>query len=901
MSNITDETGNGHTGTTVGSPEFVPAAIGLGWKGNGVDRHINVANPNNELDLQAFTYMCWFKTAAVGSGGLQGCWTPSSNSGTLFYISSAGFLNGLGSDGAGNVTGTNRFHVISPEVVDDGKMRHGALTWDGSVAKLFIGAQEVASYEGWSGLIDYVGVSHIQGAWLNSSDVLGNWLNGWMDDPRVYRRALSGEEIFDIIKTTIFSFETSVLNALPDWYWQLDESNGIVAVERRRGINNLEYESDAGTLEYSIPASQFDGRGFAKQFIGNDVGTPQTYKHRWDFETSNWSKDINGTNAIQGSGGGWGSSSNPSPLGGLYWYGDGTSDLGINVLNASAANRVTWCQPANPNFAMWLYSDATLPTAGTGDKTAFAMTYYYTQGFKLALDEVTGYLEFSIWIDDVRYQVSSLAAFNDSAWKHVVCTHDGQEIKLYINNVLQGTTAAVGDVDGYQVANTFQQMWIGSKNLEGFTDDHATYRWSGGIDGLILYFVPLTAEDVDGMYLEDTGVPQVPSTTLQIYDPVQTQFHADWVDNVFEDPLGFMYNTLEGQGTADPEVVYSRYETVGDYGEATWGNKWRTIGWVGNNSGDLRRDATHVASRVVRRASQDGKFVYRWDYINDGGFTNGLALAVAMGYSDQMYLGNQTQDSGTAITIRGSGDIYKQNTLADDIGGTVGNGNHILVFVDFDNMELHVSKNGGAILSTVTLTLGGWYSLHCGRSGDRTTQVALDTMPDISGAVLPSGVASDWKGWNDRADFESRQSISYIPNDISSWMNVGSGVVSNVTTASGTSLVVTGGTGATCTARSIDIVAPATGEYILIVELDDTEIFNRTDERKYIFGYLNGVQQTFDSAVDVGAADAYDSSYDCGIMTTRFSATAGDTLSVGVGRQYDNISSFRNARIVGVI
>ena len=91
---------------------------------------------------------------------------------------------------------------------------------------------------------------------------------------------------------------------------------------------------------------------------------------------------------------------------------------------------------------------------------------------------------------------SATSSWNAGQWYHAAATYDGVNMKLYINGVLEGTTAATA----LPMANT-QPLQIGG-------DSRLNLWFPGCMDDTRLYGSPLSASEVQAIYSE--GVPLPP-------------------------------------------------------------------------------------------------------------------------------------------------------------------------------------------------------------------------------------------------------------------------------------------------------------------------------------------------------------------------------------------------------
>lgn len=79
--------------------------------------------------------------------------------------------------------------------------------------------------------------------------------------------------------------------------------------------------------------------------------------------------------------------------------------------------------------------------------------------------------------------------FIDQAWHHIVITYAGEEMKMYVDNQLQGNTS-----------NTFAVVEGLTKYLLGYSHGNAGNYWEGVIDDLRFYGRTLSASDVQKLF-----------------------------------------------------------------------------------------------------------------------------------------------------------------------------------------------------------------------------------------------------------------------------------------------------------------------------------------------------------------------------------------------------------------
>lgn len=196
-----DSSGNGLGGALAGGTTWQPAAgIRAGAvKFDGVSGVITVPDAPLLDNTPAFTLAYWFRAEAhpPDSAGLVSKRdSASANNAYTTYLKGTDqriYVDIAGSD--------NRF--ASATLIQTGRWYHVALVFDGALpaasrASLWInGRLDVTANESAAAVPDYS--SHVRLG--NTPASVPAWFNGWLDDVRFYRRALSGEEIIALALT----------------------------------------------------------------------------------------------------------------------------------------------------------------------------------------------------------------------------------------------------------------------------------------------------------------------------------------------------------------------------------------------------------------------------------------------------------------------------------------------------------------------------------------------------------------------------------------------------------------------------------------------------------------------------------------------------------------------------
>ncbi len=203
-----DSSGNGNNGTFVGDPEWVAGKFGSGllFDGQGGER---VSLGNLDVESGAISITCWFNaynldtpgndprmvSKAFGGGNNEHIWMVSSSrrSGEKrlrFRLKT--------DDGAATTEMWGDDGDAQTRVIQLNEWIHAAATWDGTTMRLYKNGVEVGSA---SKAGNSVAVDPSVGAAFGNQPVgaENRPFNGVMDDVRIYTRALSVEEIQEVM------------------------------------------------------------------------------------------------------------------------------------------------------------------------------------------------------------------------------------------------------------------------------------------------------------------------------------------------------------------------------------------------------------------------------------------------------------------------------------------------------------------------------------------------------------------------------------------------------------------------------------------------------------------------------------------------------------------------------
>ncbi len=183
-----DSSGKGNDGRIVGTPHWVPGKIGGAFQFDG-STYINCGrSPSLNLRDQ-ITIAFWFKVQAFSN-----TWEAFLAKGDGAYRASRS--NGTGDSVHMGITGGNYFDATT--IVTGGQWHHYCGTYDGATASIYIDGKLDATRQYSGGIGDSSSYDLYIG---ENQQATGRMLHGVLDDVRLYDRALSGQQIQDLIAT----------------------------------------------------------------------------------------------------------------------------------------------------------------------------------------------------------------------------------------------------------------------------------------------------------------------------------------------------------------------------------------------------------------------------------------------------------------------------------------------------------------------------------------------------------------------------------------------------------------------------------------------------------------------------------------------------------------------------
>jgi hypothetical protein len=183
-----DSSGKGNDGRIVGTPQWVPGKIGGALQFNG-STYVDCGNGPSLNVREQITIAFWFKVQAF------------SNTWEAFLAKGDGAYRASRSNGTDNathmgITGGNYFDAVT--IITDNQWHFWTGTYDGTTATIYIDGKQDATRQYSGGIGDSSSYNLYIG---ENQQATGRMLHGLLDDVRIYDRALSEQQILDLITT----------------------------------------------------------------------------------------------------------------------------------------------------------------------------------------------------------------------------------------------------------------------------------------------------------------------------------------------------------------------------------------------------------------------------------------------------------------------------------------------------------------------------------------------------------------------------------------------------------------------------------------------------------------------------------------------------------------------------
>jgi len=188
---IKDASGNGHNGMIKGAA-WADGRFGKCLAFGGLDDWVDCGEVFTESSVKTFTVSLWIKFNAWQNGVTVLFIGDDSAMGYAVFI-------GGGTSGGRSVDCSFDHGVTHAEAFySDKGWHHIVAMYDGTYCRLYKDAEEVYNYE-YTKPVDFSGFKTSLG--FGHRKELGRYLNGYLDEVRIYDRVLSANEIAQLYKT----------------------------------------------------------------------------------------------------------------------------------------------------------------------------------------------------------------------------------------------------------------------------------------------------------------------------------------------------------------------------------------------------------------------------------------------------------------------------------------------------------------------------------------------------------------------------------------------------------------------------------------------------------------------------------------------------------------------------
>lgn len=430
-------------GTLVNSPTWTTGKVSGSLYFDGVDDRINVAEVGNTLEIGTgdMSWSFWIKTTSTNVADRGGIFNGAASGGSEGYL----FFYWHGSNAIGlyidnGVSTVYNSQPISGAVdVDDGQwhMITAVLDRDGDISYYADGVLQGTDPAPFPGE-DITGSQTMQLARFGVG-----YMEGDLDDVRIYNRALSAAEIGELYS-----------------YGQLGGVAGCLAPAGVAG--SINFNNDTRLLQYC------DGDEWrALGTCGEDPESSKAAHWKLD-ESSGTSAADSTTNGLTGTltnGPTW--QSTGGQISGALSF-DGTDDrvdLGSMDVSGSAITISAWMRADDFDV-----SDARLVSKASGVNEAdhyWMLSTINTAGlrFRLKTDGTTSTL------------ISADNVVASGQWYHVSVVYDGLEMKIYRNAELVASTPKTGNIStSGAVPAAIGDQPQGARAFDGLIDDVRIYN-----------------------------------------------------------------------------------------------------------------------------------------------------------------------------------------------------------------------------------------------------------------------------------------------------------------------------------------------------------------------------------------------------------------------------------------
>ncbi len=187
-----DQSGNGNNGT-IANATWVAGKFGNGLFFNGSNARVNI-NDSNSLDLTTgMTLEAWVKPSLLNAYQTA-----------IFKEQTGDLAYGLYANTTDNAPDTEAYiggvakKAVAGSALATGAWSYLTATYDGTSLHLYLNGVQTAQVAASGSILTSAGALRIGG-----NNIWNEWFNGWIDEVRVYNRALSAAEIQDDMNISV--------------------------------------------------------------------------------------------------------------------------------------------------------------------------------------------------------------------------------------------------------------------------------------------------------------------------------------------------------------------------------------------------------------------------------------------------------------------------------------------------------------------------------------------------------------------------------------------------------------------------------------------------------------------------------------------------------------------------
>jgi hypothetical protein len=591
---VTDSSEFHNTGTTFGNPQWVAGRVGQALQLNGSSQYATVPNSQSLNVTTAVSLMAWIKPEKVATQYVIKKASLNSTDGYELSLSTNGrvFFR-INQDSSEN---TYRVNSLTPYPVTGSKWMHVAATFDGSIIKIYINGVLDSSFT-FNTPVQIISNNLELG--IGAGPNGGSKLQGSIDDARIYNKALSASEIFDIVAQappTIPSLAApanSSLVANPatlSWYAATSATASSYQVQVSLSSDFASTVFDQTNItDTSIHVSGLANSTIHYWRVRATNGVENSgWSQVWSFTTGSGNPLVAHWKMDEGSGTILADASeyqnNATTVGNPVWI-TGKIGQALQLDGSSQYATVPNNSSLNPATAItlmaWIKPER-LATQYVIKKAILNVR----DGYELALSQ-SGQVFFRINEKTSlnTYRVNSLTLYptDGNTWMHIAATFDGSVLKLYIN----------GNLEKSLVPDTLVAISTNTSLLGIGAQSDGVGIFQGDIDDERIYNTALSASEIFNVIAETT--PAIPvlitpsnAATGVVVNPanlswsttagatsyeVQISTVADFSSTIF-DQSNITDTLVQTTGLANNTIHYWRVKAINGAGNSNWSQIW---------------------------------------------------------------------------------------------------------------------------------------------------------------------------------------------------------------------------------------------------------------------------------------------------------------------------------------